>query len=47
MMLEEGDINNSLIKNCKIFHFGTLSMTHKGVRKATKKAIKKQKKAEL
>ena len=43
MMLEEGDINNSLIKNCKIFHFGTLSMTHKGVRKATKKAIKKAK----
>ena len=32
-----------LIKNCKIFHFGTLSMTHKGVRKATKKAIKKAK----
>ena len=43
MMLEEGDINHSLIKNCKIFHFGTLSMTHKGVRKATKKAIKKAK----
>lgn len=43
MMLEEGDLNNSLIKNCKIFHFGTLSMTHKGVRKATKKAIKKAK----
>ena len=43
MMLEEGDINNSLIKNCKIFHFCTLSMTHKGVRKATKKAIKKAK----
>ena len=43
MMLEEGDINNSLIKNCKIFHFGTLSMTHKGVRKATKKAITKAK----
>ena len=43
MMLREGDINNSLIKNCKIFHFGTLSMTHKGVRKATKIAIKKAK----
>lgn len=43
MMLEEADLNNSLIKNCKIFHFGTLSMTHKGVRKATKKAIKKAK----
>ena len=43
MMLEESDLNNSLIKNCKIFHFGTLSMTHKGVRKATKKAIKKAK----
>ncbi len=43
MMLEEADLNNSLIKSCKIFHFGTLSMTHKGVRKATKKAIKKAK----
>lgn len=43
MMLEVNDVNNKLIKNCKIFHFGTLSMTHKGVRKATKKAIKKAK----
>lgn len=43
MMLEEEDVNSSLLKNCKIFHFGTLSMTHKGVRKATKKAIKKAK----
>ena len=47
MMLEEGDINNKLIKNCKIFHFGILSMTHKGVRKATKKAIKKQRRMGL
>ena len=43
MMLEESEINSKLIKNCRIFHFGTLSMTHKGVRKATKKAIKKAK----
>ncbi|NLL77678.1 MAG: carbohydrate kinase [Clostridiales bacterium] len=40
MLLTEDEIDEKLIKHCKIFHFGTLSMTHKGVRKATKKAIK-------
>lgn len=40
MMLEEDEIDEKMLKHCKIFHFGTLSMTHKGVRKATKKAIK-------
>lgn len=39
MMLTEGEIPETLIKDSKIFHFGTLSMTHEGVRKATKKAI--------
>lgn len=43
MMLRPDEVNNKLIKNCAIFHFGTLSMTHKEVRKATKKAIKKAK----
>lgn len=40
MMLTEDEIDEKMLKHCKIFHFGTLSMTHKGVRKATKKAIK-------
>ena len=39
MMLEEEEIPEELIKNSKIFHFGTLSMTHEGVREATKKAL--------
>lgn len=39
MMLSEEEIPEKLIKNTKIFHFGTLSMTHEGVRAATKKAI--------
>lgn len=39
MMLDEADISDDLIKGSKIFHFGTLSMTHEGVEKATKKAI--------
>lgn len=39
MMLNETEIPEQLIKDSKIFHFGTLSMTHQGVRAATKKAI--------
>ena len=40
MMLTVDEIPEELIRNSKIFHFGTLSMTHEGVRKATKKAIR-------
>ncbi len=40
MMLTEDEIPEDLIKDTKIFHFGTLSMTHEGVRLATKKALK-------
>ena len=40
MMLTEDEIPEELIENSKIFHFGTLSMTHEGVRAATKKAIR-------
>ena len=40
MMLTEAEIPEDLIKNTKIFHFGTLSMTHENVRAATKKAIR-------
>ena len=39
MMLKESEIPENLIRDSKIFHFGTLSMTHEGVRAATKKAI--------
>lgn len=39
MQLTAFEINAELIKQSKIFHFGTLSMTHKGVREATKKAL--------
>lgn len=40
MMLTETEIPEELIEDSKIFHFGTLSMTHEGVRAATKKAIR-------
>lgn len=40
MMLTEEEIDPELIANARIFHFGTLSMTHEGVRRATKKAIR-------
>jgi fructokinase len=39
MMLNETEIPEGLLKDTKIFHFGTLSMTHEGVRNATKKAL--------
>ena len=39
MMLTEDEVPESLIADSKIFHFGTLSMTHEGVRAATKKAV--------
>ena len=39
MMLNKAEICEDILKNTKIFHFGTLSMTHEEVRKATQKAI--------
>ncbi len=39
MMLTAEEINTNVLADAKIFHFGTLSMTHEGVREATKKAI--------
>lgn len=39
MMLTESEVPEGLLKDTKLFHFGTLSMTHEGVRCATKKAI--------
>ncbi len=40
MMLTENEISEVVIKDSRILHFGTLSMTHEGVRAATKKAIR-------
>ncbi len=45
MMLTEEEIDPAFIAQTKIFHFGTLSMTHDGVRAATKKAVKAAKDA--
>ena len=39
MMLSVEDLKEEMIKDCRIFHFGTLSMTAEGCREATKKAI--------
>ncbi len=39
MMLRAEEVNEEAIKESKIFHFGTLSTTHEGVRAATKKAV--------
>lgn len=45
MMLTVEEVPEDLIQDSKIFHFGTLSMTHEGVRNATKKALDIAKKA--
>jgi len=45
MMLTEEDVNYDLIRQAKLFHFGTLSMTDEPVRSATKKALDTAKKA--
>ena len=39
MMLTEDELPIDTIANARIFHFGTLSMTHEGVRRATEKAV--------
>jgi fructokinase len=40
MMLREDELPRSALEDCRIFHFGTLSMTHPGVRNATKTAVR-------
>ncbi|HIU74961.1 MAG TPA: carbohydrate kinase [Candidatus Pelethocola excrementipullorum] len=40
MMLTKEEVPEELIRSSKILHYGTLSMTHEGVREATKKAIR-------
>ncbi len=39
MMLTKEEVDTDLLKNTKVFHFGTLSSTHPGVREATRYAI--------
>jgi len=39
MLLRADEINLEQVDDARIFHFGTLSMTHDGVREATKKAV--------
>ena len=39
MLLTAGEVPEDVIAQSRIFHFGTLSMTHPGVREATKKAV--------
>ena len=45
MLLTEEELPVDLITGARIFHFGTLSLTHEGVRAATKKAVKLAKEA--
>lgn len=45
MLLTAAEIPQDALKNTRIFHFGTLSMTHEGVRQATYRAIELAQKA--
>lgn len=45
MMLRAEEVDMELVRNTKIFHFGTLSMTHEEVRNATKQAVAAAKEA--
>lgn len=40
MMLTKDEVNEDIIRAGRIFHFGTLSSTHPGVREATRHALK-------
>ena len=45
MMLRKDEIDTELIQNAKVFHFGTLSMTHEMPREATIFALEEAKKS--
>ena len=45
MMLREEEVQEGLLMDTTVFHFGTLSMTHEEVRRATKKAVETAKAA--
>lgn len=40
MMLTAEEVDEEFLAKTRLFHFGTLSMTHEGVREATQKALK-------
>lgn len=46
MMLRQEELPLELLKKTRIFHFGTLSMTHEGVRQATLRAVQTARDAE-
>lgn len=46
MMLKEEEVDYDLIRQSKVFHFGTLSMTDEPVKSATKKALAVAKEAD-
>ena len=45
MMLTVDELNLDLVRDTRIFHFGTLSMTHDGISATTKKAVETAKEA--
>lgn len=45
MMLTVDELNLDLVRDTRIFHFGTLSMTHDGICATTKKAVETAKEA--
>ena len=45
MMLTESELPREMLRDTRIFHFGTLSMTHENVRQATQTAVKTAKEA--
>ena len=45
MMLKEEEVDYDLIRQSKVFHFGTLSMTDEPVKTATKRALSVAKEA--
>ncbi|MGI6068982.1 MAG: carbohydrate kinase family protein [Blautia sp.] len=47
MMLTSQEVQEELIKASRVFHFGTLSSTHEGVRQATRKALEIAKENDL
>lgn len=47
MMLTADEVREELISSARLFHFGTLSMTHEGIRNATKKALDTAKQHQL
>ena len=45
MMLRESEVDSRLLRNTRIFHFGSLSMTHEEVERATKRAVREAREA--